>query len=215
MNVSTGERKQGRFRLWVVAGGKGGTGKSVVSSGLACALSHMGNKVVLVDADLGGANLHTFLDLPRPNLTLEDLLTRDDVDLGDVLKPGPMSGLQVILGADGTGDGQDYSPELSRRLLSALDQVDAKHVVIDLGAGSSPFQLLLFNGAELPVLVINPEPTSVENAYTFLKLAVIEKVKSVVGDLDVSNLLKESQGSMGKMIKNLPGKDQKTPPGPG
>src|ERR1700761_5318102 len=63
-------------QIWAVGGGKGGVGKSLVASSLAIALSRMGNKVIAVDLDLGGANLHTTLGLDLPKQTLGDFFSQ-------------------------------------------------------------------------------------------------------------------------------------------
>ena len=57
-------------RVWAIGGGKGGVGKSVIAVNLAATLAGKGNRVVLVDADLGGANLHTLLGMPNPKANL-------------------------------------------------------------------------------------------------------------------------------------------------
>ncbi|NOZ87059.1 MAG: MinD/ParA family protein [Deltaproteobacteria bacterium] len=202
----TGRKHVKRPKLWIVAGGKGGSGKSVVSTGLACALSSMDKSVILVDADLGGANLHTFLDLPRSGLTLEDFLSKSDMNITKIIKPGPIKGLKVILGADGMGNGRDFSSHTAEKLLATLHRFDADHVLCDLGAGSSPFQLTLFNNADLPVLVINPEPTSVENAYTFLKLSVLERIRSHFGLEDIAQMLRETQAPKQNLVHSLTSK---------
>ena len=61
-------------RIWAIGGGKGGVGKSVIATNLAATLAGAGKKVVLVDADLGGANLHTLLGVPNPKTSLSDFI---------------------------------------------------------------------------------------------------------------------------------------------
>ena len=63
-------------KVWAIGGGKGGVGKSLVSANVAICLALMGNKVVAVDLDLGGANLHTCLGLPIPQVTLSDYVSK-------------------------------------------------------------------------------------------------------------------------------------------
>ena len=65
-----------RRQIWSVGGGKGGIGKSLISASVGWQLARMGQRVVLVDADLGGANLHTCLGLPSPARTLADFIQR-------------------------------------------------------------------------------------------------------------------------------------------
>src|ERR1700756_5114892 len=63
-------------RIIAVGGGKGGAGKSLLAANVAIYLSTLGNRVVLLDADLGGANLHTFLGVERPHVTLGDFFAK-------------------------------------------------------------------------------------------------------------------------------------------
>ena len=65
-----------RRQIWSIGGGKGGIGKSLLAASVAWQLARMGRRVVLVDADLGGANLHTCLGLPTPPRTLADFIQR-------------------------------------------------------------------------------------------------------------------------------------------
>ena len=71
--------------VWAVGGGKGGVGKSVVASSLAIALAQRGERCVLVDCDLGGANLHTLLGGAAPRLSLGDFLSRRVATLSEVM----------------------------------------------------------------------------------------------------------------------------------
>src|SRR5262245_38514757 len=68
-------------QIWAIGGGKGGVGKSLVASSLAIALSRLGNKVVAIDLDLGGANLHTTLGVDLPRQTLSDYFNNRVTDI--------------------------------------------------------------------------------------------------------------------------------------
>ena len=86
-------------KIWAVGGGKGGVGKSLVSANVAICLALMGNKVVAVDLDLGGANLHTCLGLPIPSVTLSDWVSKKITNFEDLLVPTPINNLKIISGA--------------------------------------------------------------------------------------------------------------------
>ena len=83
-------------KIWAVGGGKGGVGKSLVSANVAICLALMGNKVVAVDLDLGGANLHTCLGLPIPSVTLSDYISKKITNFEDLLVPTPINNLKII-----------------------------------------------------------------------------------------------------------------------
>ena len=67
---------QKKSNIWTIGGGKGGIGKSFIASSIGSCLASNNKKVVLVDADLGGANLHSFLGINRPKATLTDFLDK-------------------------------------------------------------------------------------------------------------------------------------------
>ena len=83
-----------KARVWAIAGGKGGTGKSVIAANLGIALSSIGTKVILIDGDLGGANLHTCLNIRHPQANLNDFITNDKKDLSEILLDTPAERLK-------------------------------------------------------------------------------------------------------------------------
>src|SRR5689334_12099554 len=91
---------QGRIKqIWAIGGGKGGVGKSLVASSLAIALSRLGNKVVAIDLDLGGANLHTTLGADLPKQTLSDFFSRRVSSIESCIVPTGIPQLNLISGA--------------------------------------------------------------------------------------------------------------------
>src|SRR4030065_2962674 len=79
--------RQLKPRIWAVGGGKGGVGKSVISTNLGVALAKRGYRCILVDADLGGANLHTMVGIPNPAKSLTELFPKDAGNLADFQGP--------------------------------------------------------------------------------------------------------------------------------
>jgi len=163
-------------RIWAVGGGKGGVGKSVISANLGVALARSGQQVVVFDADLGGANLHTLLGMPDPRLGLADFLSRDVATLQEVRTPTPIEGLSLISGARGPLDMANLKSAQKQKILRHMALVEADHVVLDIGAGSAFNTLDFFLSADRGILVVVPEPTSIENAYRFLKAAFYRKL---------------------------------------
>src|SRR3712207_4619388 len=86
-------------KIWAIGGGKGGVGKSLVSANVAICLALMGHKVVAVDLELGGANLHTCLGLPIPQMTLSDYVSKKVTRFEDLLVSTPIANLKIISGA--------------------------------------------------------------------------------------------------------------------
>ena len=164
-------------RLLAVGGGKGGVGKTFVTVNLATALARLGQRVVVVDVDLEGANLHTCLGVPTPQRSLADFVSEREEDLGKLLTDTPLPNLRLIAATN--GNLADAQPSHLRRvrLLRGLRQLDADIVLLDLGAGSHASVLDYFLVSDDGMLVLQPEPTSVENAYTFLRAAFYRRMR--------------------------------------
>jgi flagellar biosynthesis protein FlhG len=92
--------KNAHRTIWAVGGGKGGTGKSFVSASLAIALSKRGEEVVLIDADLGGPNLHTFLGMKETEMDLGHFITNRVSSLRETLILTPFEKLSLIKGTE-------------------------------------------------------------------------------------------------------------------
>ena len=164
-------------RLLAVGGGKGGVGKTFVTANLATALARLGKRVVVVDVDLDGANLHTCLGVPSPQRSLADFVSEREEDLGKLLVDTPLANLKLI-GAT-HGNLADAQPSHLRRvrLVRGLRQLDADVVLLDLGAGAHASVLDYFLVSDDGILVLQPEPTSVENAYSFLRAAFYRRMR--------------------------------------
>ncbi len=164
-------------RVISVGGGKGGVGKSFVVANLATCLARAGHRVIAVDSDLEGANLHTCLGAPAPVSSLADFVAQRIDDLGKLTFDTPIAGLQMIAGTH--ANLSDAQPTHLRRvrLMRALRRLNADFVVLDLGAGVHSAVLDYFLVADDGLVVLSPEPTSVENAYTFLRAAFYRRMR--------------------------------------
>jgi flagellar biosynthesis protein FlhG len=155
--------------VWAIGGGKGGVGKSLISSNLALMLAKRGLRTLAIDLDLGGANLHTTLGVELPRQTLSDLISGRVGHLENCISGTPYPGLQLISGAGDAVGAANLPFEKKRLIIEQLRELPADAVILDLGAGTGFNTLDFFIAADAGVIVLLPEPTSIENAYRFTK----------------------------------------------
>jgi len=124
-------------KVWTIAGGKGGTGKTAMTANIGVALATMGYHVILMDADLGGANLHTILNIKRPKLSLSDFINRRVESLNEIMLNTPSENLRLISGgSDMVGLANiPYASKL--RLQRHMEQLEADFIIVDVGAGTN------------------------------------------------------------------------------
>jgi flagellar biosynthesis protein FlhG len=163
-------------KILAVGGGKGGAGKSVLSTIMAFWLARIGNRTVLMDVDLGGANLHTLLGIKSPNRTLNDFITRKYEELEDICIDTSEKNLRLISGASDVLSLANPHFSQKIKLMTHLSRLDADYVVLDLGAGTSFNVLDFFLIAHKKIIVLTPQPTSIQNAYIFVRNAVYRKL---------------------------------------
>ena len=159
-------------KMWSIGGGKGGTGKSFVTLSLSIRMARMGKKVVIIDADLGGANMHTLLGIRSPDLTLNDFLEKRAATLNQVCIGTPIDNLNLISGGDDILNLANPKYSQKERIIRNLKKLEADYIFLDLGAGTSFNILDFFIYTPGKIIVVSPFPTSVQNAYGFIKSAL-------------------------------------------
>lgn len=182
-------------KIWAVGGGKGGVGKSLVSANVAICLALMGNKVVAVDLDLGGANLHTCLGLPIPQVTLSDYVSKKVTNFEDLLVPTPINNLKIISGAQDELGMANLKHMHKNQIIRKLGDLDADYILFDLGAGTAFNTIDFFITADKGILVVLPEPTSIENTYRFIKSVFYRRLKMVEGVAEIEPMILETMNT--------------------
>lgn len=191
-------------KIWAIGGGKGGVGKSLVTANTSICLALMGYKVVTVDLDLGGANMHTCLGIPIPERTLSDYISKKVSNINDLLVPTPIKNLQVISGAQDELGIANLKQMHKNKILSKLGDLEADFVLLDLGAGTSFNTLDFFISADKGVLVILPEPTSIENTYRFIKSVYHRRLKMIEDLLGIQPLINQAMNAKLSSPQNTP-----------
>lgn len=149
----------------------------------------MGYKVTTIDLDLGGANLHTCLGVPVPDKTLSDFLSKKVSNLEDLVTQTPIPNLQIISGAQDELGVANIKQMHKNKILSKLDSLKSDFVLFDLGAGTTFNTLDFFIHSSTGILVVLPEPTSIENTYRFIKSIFHRKLKLIEESLDVEPII--------------------------
>lgn len=156
-------------RTIAITSGKGGVGKTTLTVNLGLSLAKRGYRVCVFDADTGLANINIMLNL-NPVHTVQQVL---DGSLGirDILLQGPHN-LHIIPGATGLGQFPELSPAQQQQLLAQLTSLERDYdfILIDTAAGIAPSVLHFVGSAQQCILVVTPEPTSLTDAFSLLKL---------------------------------------------
>ncbi len=155
--------------VFSVTSGKGGVGKTNLSVNLAACLAEAGKRVVLLDADLGLANVDVMLGL-TPAVNLFHLF-HEGARLSDILFDTPF-GFRILPASSGTSEMQSLTTGQKLELLEAVDALDDEvdYLIVDTGAGIND-NVIYFNiAAQERILILTPEPTSLTDAYAFIKV---------------------------------------------
>lgn len=155
-------------KLWVIASGKGGVGKSFITTSLGLTLTKLGHSVTVVDLDLTGANVHTCLGLDPNPTSLRDWL-EGRRPFHEIVFPSPFPRLSLVQGLWDSWAPVDFPIEKIKKLMGELRELKSEFVLIDLGAGATEAHLEVFRSADEKILVSSPEPTSIEKTYRFFE----------------------------------------------
>jgi len=156
------------LRVYAFTSGKGGVGKTNLCANFAVAAARRGQRVLILDADLGLANVEIILGL-KPRYHLGDLLEGRPIE--EVLVEGP-HGIHLLAAGSGVQSLTQLHDDDKLRLIAALDPLEYRYdlVLIDTGAGIGENVLFFVGAAEEAILVVSPEPTSLVDAYAVVKV---------------------------------------------
>jgi len=175
--------------ILAVGGGKGGSGKSFISGNMGILLAARGKRTLLIDVDLGGANLHTMIGISYPRVSLSDFISKDVESLDDIVIPTAVPNLFLISGAQNSLDIANLHYQQKMRLLKAIPKLSFEYIILDLGAGTSFNTIDFFMVSNYCLFVTTPEPTSIENVYRLIRAIYLRKIKYVLNEDDFKSFL--------------------------
>lgn len=178
-------------RIYPVGGGKGGSGKSFITASLGVLFAKQGKKVVIVDLDLGGSNLHTFLGLKALETGLGDYLNRKIPRLDETAIQTAIPNLHIIGSINCSMEIANLYHAQKIKIIRAIQKLPYDYVLIDLGAGTNFNTLDFFLASNEGLFVLTPEPTSIENTFRFINAAYLRKIKQLLKQSDFGDSLKE------------------------
>jgi len=168
-------------RIIAVGGAKGGIGKSTVAANLGVFLAAQGHRTVIVDLDLGGANLHLYLGKTFVKKNINDYLSRAVSSLGDIIMPTKF-GPQLIGGDSSQLGSANVSFSAKMKLIKSLRELNTDYVIIDLGSNTSFNMLDFFLAADSRLVVTTCEPASYLEAYNFIKVSLLRRLNRLFGE---------------------------------
>ncbi len=174
MNGDEGMTTRKAPKVLAIASGKGGVGKTMIASHLGAHAARKGMKTLLLDADLGLANIDVALGLMSKGSMGDVLLGHASFD--DVICQA-QENLDVLPGGSGLSELSNLDGQQQLQLMGELEALGHRYdlIVIDAGAGIGDNVLFFVSSAQAPIVVINPEPTSLTDAYALIKTLSLKR----------------------------------------
>jgi flagellar biosynthesis protein FlhG len=178
-------------RIYAVGGGKGGTGKSFITASLGTILAQAGKRVLLVDLDLGASNLHTFLALGKPQMSLKQYLNKEVQNINDVVIQTKQPNLSIISSSGCSLEIANLYYAQKVKLIKAIRKLSYDYLFIDLGSGTHYNTLDFYLIANEGIIITTPEPISIENMFRFMKSLYLRKIKAVLKNNGLNIICRE------------------------
>ena len=175
-----------------IGGGKGGSGKSFITASLGVSLAKEGKRVLLIDLDLGGSNLHSFLGLKNTEIGLNEFLNKKFQDLEQVILSTSVPNLFIISSANCSMESANLFSLQKLKIIRAIQRLAFDYILLDLGAGTSFNTLDFFLTSNEGIFVVTPEPTSIENAFRFIKSVYFRRIKQILKHNEFQRIMKEA-----------------------
>ncbi len=167
-------------KIFPIGGGKGGIGKSFVAANLGATIARQGVQVVLVDLDLGASNLHTFLGVENPKSGVNNFLNKSVAKLESIATSTTIPNLSFISSLHCSMEISNLAYAQKLKIIKAVRMLPFDYVILDLGAGTNFNILDFFLASDDGIFICVPEPTSIENAFGFIRAIYLRKLKRLI-----------------------------------
>lgn len=171
--------KTSKAKIISVTSGKGGVGKTNFTINLAISLKQLGYEVVVVDADIGLANVDIIAGTITKH-TISDLFT-ENKSIFEIMTEGP-NGIKIISGGSGIKELSSFNEDNLNRFIVEIEKLEyySDFIIIDTGAGINNNVMKFLMASDEVVLVITPDPTSLTDGYALLKALTMYNYKNKV-----------------------------------
>ncbi|MEW8955133.1 MinD/ParA family protein [Clostridium sp.] len=191
--LASGNEERKKPRIITITSGKGGVGKSNLVVNLAISLKLMGKRVMVFDADIGMGNDDILMGCTTRYNVFDVILNNKEIN--EVIIEGPY-GVKLLPGGSGLNNVEDLKEEERKRFLDKLESLeDLDFILMDTGAGINRSVLAFIAASDDTIVITNPEPTSLTDAYSLMKAINHFKIKNEV-NLIVNRVMDEEEGTL-------------------
>lgn len=184
-----------RRKIIPFASGKGGTGKTLISTNVAIGVAQQGRKVLLIDIDLGGSNAHTYLHIKNQHYGIANYIYDDQLSYQDIIQETDYPNLHFIAGDALSPGVANINSEQLEVLLQEIVSLPYDYIILDTASGSRSMSLNVFSLVNSGVLVVTPNIASVLNAYNFFK--------NVIFNIMLRYVIAENRAEVGEYVRAL------------
>lgn len=191
MGLVASQQQKAMSHIYSIGGGKGGVGKSFITANIGVLFAKKGIRVIVVDMDLGGSNLHTFLGIRNARAGLHAFLNRECQSLDEAASPTDIPNLSMICSTNCSLEIPNLVHAQKLKIIHAIKQLPYDVILLDIGAGTTFNTLDFFLASDEGIFIFTPEPTSVENTLRFIKAIYYRKLKQALKLKAFNNVVSE------------------------
>jgi flagellar biosynthesis protein FlhG len=186
-----------------IGGGKGGVGKSFIAANAGALIAKRGYRVALVDLDLGGPNMHTFLGLKNPKGGMNSYLSKTVDTLEQAAAPTPFPNLFFVSSLHCSMEIANLYHAQKVKLIKGIKALSFDFVILDLGAGTNFNTLDFFLMSNKGIFICTPEPTSIENSFRFIQAVYLRRLKQIIKINSFQKIMKHTAPGSGNIVDKV------------